>query len=180
MVLCPNDFKRARCAVIAGLLFCACGAWCAGDADVERWFGRHPDTLWQPLAEKWGASKAAMTSPVVNLMLPLDYYPNGRLKAVLRAERSQLYEDGLIFAEGVRVDLLAEDGTLDGRLTAEGCLFDRQTKHGYCEGAVGVSKGTDRLKGRGMYFSIEEQFIKILSECEIRTQRIPMKLGRLS
>jgi hypothetical protein len=77
----------------------------------------------------------------------------------------------------VRVTIL----TVDGKPTcdAQDCLFDRR-KHGYCRGQVHAVMGTDRLKGLGMYFSIEEQFIKILSECEIRTSRIPSKLGRLS
>lgn len=164
----------------AGVLFGGRLASGADDPDVDRWFQRHSDQVWRPLADKWGASKAAMTSPVENLMLPLDYHPNGRMKAVLRAAKSQIVAEGLIYAEGVSVDLLTESGQPDGHLTADGCLFDRVNKQGYCEGAVSVVKGTDRIKGRGMYFSIEAQFIKILSECEIRTSRIPLKLGRLS
>ena len=174
--------RSLRCCfwLAAGVLFGGRLASGAGDPDVDRWFQRHSDQAWRPLADKWGASKAAMTSPVENLMLPLDYHPNGRMKAVLRAVKSQIVAEGLIYAEGVSVDLLTESGEQDGRLTADGCLFDRVNKHGYCEGAVSVVKGSDRIKGRGMYFSIEAQFIKILSECEIRTTRIPLKLGRLS
>lgn len=180
MIWCRDRLAWA----VAFAVLCAGGAWAASssahDADVQRWFDRHPDSVWRPLADKWAASKAAMTSPVVNLTLPLDYYENGRIRAVLKAERSQMYPDGLIFAERVKVDLLTVDGKPDGQLTADSCLFDRQAKHGYCEGAVFMVKGSDRLRGRGMYFSTGEQFIKILSECEIRTNRIPLKLGRFS
>ena len=164
----------------AALLATGGGAFAVQEDEVAHWFNRHSEAVWRPLAEKWAVSKAAMTAPVENLTLPLDFYDNGRMKAVLHAERSQLVADGLIFAEGVFVDMLTEDGKPDGRLTAEACLFDREAKHGYCEGAVHLVKGNDRIKGRGMYFSIEEQFIKILSECEVRTGRIPLKLGRLS
>ena len=162
------------------LALCGGVAQASDDAEIARWFDRHAEAVWRPLAEKWGSVKAAMTSPVENLTLPLDYYDNGRIKAVLHARKAQMFENSLIFAEDVTVDMLTVDGKPDGHLTAEGCLFDRQAKRGYCEGAVSVVKGSDRLKGRGMYFSIEEQFIKILSECEIRTTRIPLKLGRLS
>ena len=179
MLWCGSGFAGYWRAAAMGLLLCGGRVFGADDPDVERWFARHSDQVWRPLAEKWGASKAAMTAPVENLMLPLDHHANGRMRAVLRAGKSQIVADGLIFAEGVSVELLAEDGSPDGRLTAEGCLFDRQAKHGYCEGAVSVVKGSDRIKGRGMYFSTEEQFIKILSECEIRTSRIPLKFGRL-
>ena len=163
----------------AGFLSCCASVSGADDPDVERWFNRHPAEEWRPLAEKWAPVKAAMSSPVENLVLPLDAFPNGRMKARLRAKKSQIFPDGVIFAEGVDVELLAEDGRVDGRLTAEGCLFDRKAKRGYCEGLVGVEKGGDRLKGRGMYFSIEDQFIKILSECEIRTCRMRNNFGRL-
>ncbi len=172
--------KQARGALAAaGLLLCGGAACGAGDPEADRWFMRHTEALWRPLAEQWAASKAAMTSPVENLTLPLDYYSSGRIRAVLRARKAQLLSDGLVFSEGVRVDMLTEDGQPDGRMTAEACLFDRKTKQGYCEGAVSMEKGGDRLKGRGMYFSFEQQFIKILAECEIRTHRMQMNFGRL-
>ena len=178
MKWCGRPSAARLVGVAAALAFCA--VWAAEDPEVDHWFTRHSEAPWHPLVEKWGPMKAAMTAPVENLTLPLDYYDSGRMKAVLRARKAQMFPDNLIFAEGVTVDMLTEDGKPDGRLTADGCLFDRDSKRGYCEGAVGLVKGTDRLKGRGMYFSIEDQFIKILSECEIRTYRIPLKLGRLS
>lgn len=165
-------------ALAAGLLFGCSSAFGTDDPEVERWFNRHPPEMWRPLAEKWATVKAAMTSPVENLMLPLDYFPNGRIRAQLRAKKAQIFMDGFIFAESVNVEMLTEDGLPDGRLTAEGCLFDRKVKHGYCEGRVTMEKSGDRLKGRGMYFSIEGQFIKILNECEIRTRRIQNNFGR--
>jgi len=164
--------------LVAGLLFGGAPAFGAEDPDVARWFNRHPAEEWRPLVEKWSTVKSAMTSPVENLMLPLDYFPNGGLKAQLRAKKAQMFLDGLIFAEGVNVELLTEDGKPDGRLTAEGCLFDRKAKRGYCEGRVTVEKSGDRLKGRGMCFSIDDQFIKILNDCEIRTSRVRNNFGR--
>jgi len=169
---------RAACA--AALL--AAGAqhlFGAGDPETDRWFNRHADANWRQLAERYAPTKAAMATPVENLLLPLDHHPNGRVKAQLRAKKAQIFLDGLIFAEGVSVELLTDDGKPDGNLTAEGCLFDRNTKQGYCEGIVSLEKSGDRLKGRGMYFSFEEQYIKILGECEIRTSRIKNNFGRL-
>jgi hypothetical protein len=154
-------------------------AWAAEDPETARWFNRHTEAEWRPLAERWAAVKAAMTTPVENLAIPLDYHPNGRVKARLRAERAQVFLDGMIFAENVEVELLTEEGAPDGRLTSEGCLFDRKAKHGWCEGRVSVEKDGDRLKGRDMYFSIERQFIKIMAECEIRTRRIRNNFGRM-
>jgi hypothetical protein len=168
--------RRAALASLAAALSCAASQ----DPEADRWFDRHTEALWLPLVGRYVEAEAAMKSPIENLMLPLDYHPNGRLRAVLRAAKSQMFADGTIFAESVTVEMLTAEGQPDGRLTAEGCLFDRGKKHGYCRGLVSVDKGSDRLKGRDMYFSIAEQFIKILSECEIHTSRIPAKLGSFS
>lgn len=149
------------------------------DPDVERWFNRRDDAAWRPLAERWPTVKAAMTTPVENLALPLDYHANGRIRARLRAKKAQVFADGMIFAEGVMVELFSAEGKPDGVLTAEGCLFDREARHGYCDGRVTVEKDGDRLKGRGMYFSMAGEYIKIMDECEIRTHRIRNNFGRL-
>jgi len=178
MVWCGKQ-QGGRMLAAGLVLACCVSAFGAGDPEVDRWFNRHTAEEWLPLAQKWAPVKAAMTAPVENLTLPLDYFPNGRVKACLRAKKAQIFLDGMIFAESVEVDLLREDGKADGKLTAEGCLFDRKAKHGYCEGRVSVEKSGDRLKGRGMYFSIEGQFIKIMAECEIRTRRMRNNFGRL-
>ncbi|MDD4101383.1 MAG: hypothetical protein PHU80_01965 [Kiritimatiellae bacterium] len=155
------------------------GAWAQGDSETDRWFERSSDEGWRALAERWHDVKESMTSPVENLMLPIDHFPNGRVKAMLAAKKAQVFLDGIIFAEDVTVDLFNDKGKLDGRLTAEGCIFDRNTKTGYCEGPVSMEKEGDRLKGLGMFFSFDRQSIKILGKCEIRTRRIRNNFGRL-
>lgn len=177
-----NSLRReARRALLlwACLLLGRAGAAVFADPETDRWFARHSDDLWRPLAARWDEVRAAMTSPARNLSLPLEYHANGRVKALLRAGQAQLFADGMIFAEEVRVEMRTETGQPDGLLTAEGCLFDRTARHGYCRGRVRVEKGGDRLQGVGMYFSTERQCIKILGDCEIRTHRIRNNFGRL-
>jgi hypothetical protein len=172
-------FWRKNLLAAAAALLSAGAAWAEDDPEVDRWFKRHTDAEWRPLAERWASVKAAMQMPTENLSLPLDFYPDGRVKARLRAKKAQVFLDGMIFAEGVEVDMLAADGRPDGKLIAEGCLFDRSAKHGYCDGRVSVEKDGDQLKGLGLYFSIDGQFIKIMAECEIRTNRMRNNFGRI-
>ena len=152
------------------------------EAQAETWLAkqRTDTSAWEALSNKWEESSAATTTPVENIVLPLDHHVNGRIRAVLRAEKAHLLGNDLVFAWNVKIDLLLPDGTPDGTLVAEDCLMDRINRRGFCRGAVEVKKGPDHLKGRGMYFSTDEQFIKLLSECEIRTTRIPSRFGRLS
>ena len=150
---------------------------------MEQWLAKRADVReWEELASKWEQASAVMTMPVEDLVLPLEHYDSGRVQTVLRAERGHLLKgemEGLVFARNVKMERLRPDGKPEGMLIAEDCLIDRNTKLGYARGAVEVKTGTDQLKGRGMYFSTDDQFIKLLSECEIRTFRIPARFGRL-
>lgn len=135
---------------------------------------------WKPLAARWDATKAAMTDPAENLTIPLEYHPDGRIKARLKARRAQIFDEGnTIYAEGIRVELLDLEGKVDGFLLADGILFDRKTKSGFCKGAVSVKKDADQLKGVGLYFSSTDEYIKILSNCEIRTRRFKGTFSKL-
>lgn len=159
--------------------FCSCFAEELSDAGIDALFRRHSDDVWQTLAKRWDSAREKMTAPVENLSLPLEYHPNGRVRAQLFAERSQIFEDGIIFATGVRVELYDNAGVNEGYLRAEDGVFEKEKSHGYCKGRVEVRYGSDTLKGVGMYFSIAGEYIKILSNCEIRTSRFQKNLGRL-
>ncbi len=130
-----------------------------------------PKITWQELEQRWESFRAAMDSPMENLTLPLEYFPDGRVKARLQAGKAQVFDKNTIFAENVKVELLNNDGNVEAVLTTDDCLLDRPSKQGYCRGAVKVDWGSEHIKGRGLYFSATDEFLKILSECEIRTRR---------
>lgn len=152
----------------------------SSEARATRWLtNRLTVAAWQGLVDKWTSSKDQMTAPIENLTLPVDHYKDGRKKIVLVARRAQILNKSLIFAEGVRLEMLTPEGKSDGVVVADDCLLDQSTKFGYCRGRVDVTQGTDHIKGRGMMFSADDKFIKILADCEIRTHRIPSGVGRL-
>lgn len=172
--------------VICFLLSCfvACGVLAdnleTAEARATRWLtNRLTVAAWQGLMDQWEVSKAGMTSPMENLSLPVDHYADGRKRIVLVARRAQILSENLVYAEGVKLEMLTPDGKSDGIVLADDCLLDQATKRGYCRGNVQVSKGTDQIKGKGLMFAGEEQFIKILAGCEIRTFRVPAKIGSL-
>jgi len=155
-----------------------------GEERLEQWLAKRAEMgAWEEaLSAKWEEARVAVTTtPVEDLVLPI-HDENGRIRAVLRAEKAHLLEGDLVFAWNVKIEMLLPDGKPDGVLIAEDCLLDRNAKRGFCRGAVEVKRKPDHLKGRGMYFSTDNQFIKLklLSECEIRTSRIPASFGRLS
>ena len=176
------DFRLLTLVTLLALLVLwpvtICFAQRLSDAEVDALFNRHKEGVWRPLAGRWDKVKSEMNAPIENLSLPLEYHPSGLVKARLYAEKAQLFTNGVVFATGVKVHLYSESGKMDGHLKADDCIFDRQASHGYCKGRVEVVKDTDFLKGVGMYFSISNEFIKIISNCEIRTNRFKDNLGR--
>jgi len=166
-----------KCVIIAAALM-AGGLW-ADEPRAETPQVDHVQAC-KALQARWERANAEMATPVENLVLPVEFHPNGRVKVILRAKQSQMFADGYIFALGVQFDMFDGDGRKNGEMVMDDCLFEREKRIGYCKGRVHVNRDGDTLKSRGMYFSTEPNFIKLLSECEIRTRRIPVDLGRLS
>lgn len=129
------------------------------------------------LSAQWDEAASAMRTPVENLTLPAEYHPNGRVKVMLHAKRAQMISLDVIFARGVHFDLYDEKGAPDGSMDMDDCLFNRKSGEGYCRGRVNLVYGSDKLKGVGLYFRVEPSLIRILAACEIRTARMPAKLG---
>ena len=81
-------------------------------------------------------------------------------------------DSGFIWGEDIRVEQYREVGSTNvwASLKAENCIVDRKTKSGWVEGNATMVYGDSSVKGRGIYFSLPREFIKILSKCEIRTK----------
>ena len=116
-------------------------------------------------------------APAENVTFPLETYPDGTVKSRLRAGRAYMFLDsGFIWGENIRVEQYKEDGkTIDGFLTADNCIVDRKTKSGWVQGNAHMDWDGTAIKGRGIYFSFEREFIKIFSQTEIRAKSL--KLG---
>ena len=116
---------------------------------------------------------AKIEAPAENVVFPLESFPDGSVKSRLTAVRAQMFSDSdYIWGEGIRVEQYREAGNTNvwASLTAENCIVDRKTKSGWVEGNATMAYGDSSVKGRGVYFSLPREYIKILSKCEIRTK----------
>ncbi len=87
---CANN-KVWRVAVVC--LSVVAAGYCGQDDQTE--VQRAP-TEWADLVEAYDAGKGEGGSPVENLTLPIEHYDSGRVRAVLRAARAALAEDGYV------------------------------------------------------------------------------------
>ena len=159
---------RKSLAIVWALVLC-------GGVDAfssERWLEeRNDDSDVMRLRAAYATCEANKGQPAQNVVFPLETYPDGTVKSRLKAKRAQMFMDtGFIWGEGVRVEEYGADGKVSGWLTAENCVVDRKTRTGWVEGAATLTYNDTVVKGRGVYFSFEREFIKIFSQSEIRAK----------
>ncbi len=112
---------------------------------------------------------AKLQSPAENVTVPIEHYPDGSIKASVTARKAQFFMDeGLVWCEGVCVRECEKDGLTErGRVEAEFCVIDRETRSGWAKGRTRAVYGKTTVEGDGVYFSFEEEFVKILSNVRI-------------
>ena len=116
---------------------------------------------------------AKVESPAEAVVFPLESFPDGSVKSRLTAARAQMFSDSdFIWGEDIRVEQYRESGSTNvwASIQAENCIIDRKTKSGWVEGGATMCYGDSSVKGRGIYFSLPLEYVKILSKCEIRTK----------
>ena len=148
----------------------------------ERWLAeRGDDSDMLRLRAAYQECGKKLEAPAENVSLPLATYPDGTVKSRLSAARAHMFPDsGFVWAEKIRVVQYKEDGkTIIASLDAENCLVDRNTRTGWVDGEAKMVYGESSVKGRGIYFSLTREFIKIFSQSEIRTRGAKVNPGEL-
>ncbi len=111
---------------------------------------------------------AQLEVPAENVTVPVETFEDGSVKVMIFAAKAQYFlKQGLIWAEGVTVKKFKQDGTLDAQIDARNCVVDRFSKSGWAEGPATVVHGKTTFRGRGVYFSSPEAYVKVFDESEI-------------
>ena len=150
--------------------------------DSEKWLGeRGDDSDMIRLRSAFGECEKKIDAPAENVAFPLETYSNGIVKSRLKAKKAYMFMDtGFIWGEGIRVEQYKQDGkTVEAFLTADNCIVDRKSKSGWVEGNAHMDWDGTSIKGRGIYFSFDREFIKIFSETEIRTKALKLGTGKV-
>jgi len=133
---------------------------------------------WRDLADLWDAAAGKPAgSPIENLTLPLEHHDNGRVRAVLHARTASITDERYIYVRGAVIELFTTEGVPDGRVEAECGLFDRASRRAYCRGAVSFTRHDARVSGVDMFWSAEQQRMRILSRGEVRAKGLIGPIG---
>ena len=163
----------------AACVFIACAAWAFSS---EKWLAeRSDDSDMLRLRAAFAECAKKAVAPAENVSMVLESYPDGKVKSRITAARANIFPDsGFVWAEKIRLEQFDESGTnKTASLDAENCLVDRNSKTGWVDGNANMTYGDSVVKGRGIYFSLTREFIKIFSQSEIRTKGAKINPGRL-
>ncbi len=138
------------------------------------------EAMLKTLREAWRSTPDDdRAMPVENMTLPLDHHPNLRVRALLKAGKALVPNEGFVRASDVVIELYDELGKLEGLFVADHCIVDRATSSGYCEGKVRIERMGVRITGVDMLWLMEERNVRILSQAEVRTDRFIEGMGDL-
>ena len=172
---------RIRIVHILVSIFVASAMLAAYAFDSGKWLAeRGDDSDMLRLRAAYEDCIKKIEAPAENVAFPLETYPDGTVKSRLRAGRAFMFLDtGFIWGENIRVEQYKSDGkTVEGFLTADNCIVDRKSKSGWVQGNAHMDWDGTAIKGRGIYFSFEREFIKIFSQTEIRAKSLKLGSGK--
>ncbi len=99
------------------------------------------------------------------LKVPLEYYPDGSLKAVLKAALSTVDSTGLkIRGEDLRYETYMQGGSTDVVITAENCLYDKAKGHAESKEKVRLEKKNVVITGKGFTLDSKKEMISLHSD----------------
>ncbi len=158
-------------------MLCALSSVHAFDSDA--WFAKCAmfDREAERLQVAYTNCVANLQSPGEDLVIPIEQHPDGRAKVVISAKKAQFFLDtGFIWCSGVIVKELLPDGvTVKAYILAANCVIDRETRSGWTQGRARAKYGDFTVEGKGIYFSFEEEFIKITSHSSILAHDVKFK-----
>lgn len=148
----------------------------AGNAwafNSEEWLGKRE--LFAREAERLQVAYtncfAHLETPAEDVTIPVETFGDGSVKMMISAKRVQYFLDkGLVWAEDVTVRRLRPDGRLEARIEAKNCVIDRFSKSGWAEGPATVVHDKTTFRGRGVYFSSPEGYVKVFEQTEVDSQ----------
>ena len=146
----------------------AWNAMCADDTEVNR------------LKAEYARCMAVTNTAATQIELPIEQYPDGKVKSRLKAEKAKLFLDtGIVWGEGITVEQYDENGAVTGSLRADNCVVDRKKVTGWVPGGATATVGDVTVSGRGIFFSFKEEFVKITADAQIIVKSVHVDFGRL-
>jgi hypothetical protein len=108
---------------------------------------------------------------LTELRLPLGYYPDGTLKAELRAADAKIQSETRFKGREVKYRSYQPNGALNVSLDASDAIVNRETMTASSKGAIKLAKDGVEITGVGFDWYGEQEVVKIKSKARVAFQR---------
>lgn len=108
---------------------------------------------------------------IEGLRLPLLRHDNGRVKAMLLADKAWMIDSGVSAEGNLTVYLMTEDGLTNGVARAEKGSFNQTSRVAQCTGAVMLQKDGTRLSGTDMVWMADSNKVWIVKDAMLVLDR---------
>jgi len=110
---------------------------------------------------------ALAQDPIEDLRVPMEYYPDGTLKAELFAARAEVQADSAIAASGVVFRVFTTNAIVEATIKAEEAVFHRERQTATSETAVSMQRGGVVITGEGCVWNGSEGTLRILRRARV-------------
>lgn len=171
-----------KTSLLIAVCFLAIGVQAEEDIDWTAKFYEiresHPVTNWNHLVACWKTNGFANASPIeqVRSTVEVKEVGGGESRAQLTAKTGAYRADGLLQGHDVRIVFFTPEGKEDGVITADEVVFDREKKIGLAVGRVVIDRDGDVLCGNHAVFSFEDRFVRVLSDANVLTPRVKVRM----
>ena len=114
----------------------------------------------------------AVDLPVENLRLPLEYWPDGRIKTQVTAASARMSGgEGPIDAKDVVVETYETNGVVQSRMTTGECRIDRTAGVGTSDADVKLAAQGATITGTGFEWNAKTRTVNILRNVRVVLQK---------
>lgn len=155
----------------------------AAGFDSAQWLERRAvaDGAAKALAAMYSERCGRFDSPAAEVAIPVEAFPSGAIKTMLRSRRSQILDNGeYIWGEGVELEQFDESGATQLVVTAENCLVNRAKRCGWVEGEATASGRGSHLTGRRVYLDFGASLLRIYDGARLRSEGMSLDGRRRS
>lgn len=128
------------------------------------------------LAAAYSNCLSRIDRPAEGVSVPVETHANGAVKIEVFADKAQFFDkEGLVWCSGVTLREYSESGERRLELSAPACVIDRKTKSGWLEGRAAGRYGRTSIAGAGVWFSAQEEAVKVFSGVEVASSGIKLE-----
>jgi hypothetical protein len=118
------------------------------------------------------AARAQAAGPIEDLFLPLEVYPNGKVKTQVSAAKATVPDrGGDIEATNVRFVFFGQDGVTQATVVSDRCIINKDTREAQSDAPIRIEKSGVLITGTGFIWNAATQKVSILSNVQVVLQR---------